>query len=102
MSEPSAPSVPVPARAVAAVDRFVAAHGAATSAVVQGVSRDQVRITLVGADGHLGDVLVPDAATAGAVVAASRATGAEWGRELSGSVVLTRTNRMRMAGIRGA
>ncbi|UZJ26175.1 hypothetical protein RHODO2019_07120 [Rhodococcus antarcticus] len=98
MSEESTPSVTAPARAVAAVDRFVAAHGEAASAVVEGVSCDKVRITLVGADGNLGDVIVRDAATAAAVVEASTATGAEWDRELSGSVTLTRANRARMAG----
>jgi hypothetical protein len=98
MTEESTPSVTAPARDVAAVDRFVAAHGEAASAVVQGVSLDQVRITLVGADGNLGDVLVRDTATAEAVVEASTATWAEWDRELSGSVTLTPANRERMAG----
>lgn len=95
-------AVIAPPRDVAAVDRFVAAHGGAATAVVQGVSADQVRITLVGADGNLGDVLVRDAGTAAAVVEASRATPAEWDRELAASVTLTRTNRLRMAGGRGA
>lgn len=97
MSEETTPSVTAPASAVAAVDRFVAAHGGTASAVVQGVTRDQVRITLVGADGNLGDVMVRDAETAAAVVEASRATTAQWDRELSGSVRLTQANRMRMA-----
>lgn len=97
MSEDTTSSVTAPTSAVAAVDRFVAAHGGAASAVVQGVTRDQVRITLVGADGNLGDVLVRDAETAAAVVEASRATSTQWDRELSGSVRLTRANRLRMA-----
>lgn len=107
MSEEDVPQGPVknPSRtraAVAAVDAFVEAHGGAASAVVQGVSVDQVRITLVGADGNLGDVLVRTAEVAAEVVEASRAAAAEWDRELSGSVTLTRANRMGMAGIRGA
>lgn len=97
MSEETRPSVNAPARAVAAVNRFVAAHGGSASAVVQGVGRDQVRITLVGADGNLGDVLVRDAETAAAVVEASGATTGQWDRELSASVRLTRANRLRMA-----
>jgi hypothetical protein len=84
-------------RAVAAVDRFAADHGGA-SAVAQPVSFDQVRITLVGADGTLGDVLVGDVAAAASVIEASSATGAEWDRELSASVTLNRANRLRMAG----
>ncbi len=90
------PSVTAPSRDVKAVDVFVEAHGE-TVAVVQGVSMDQVRITLVGEDGALGDVLVRDAAVATAVVAASRATEGEWSRETAAAVTLDRGYRTRMA-----
>lgn len=94
------PTIASPRGAVSAVNRFSAAHGGAASAVVQPVSRGQVRLTLVGADGTLGDVMVPDVATAENVIAASDATGAEWDRELAGSVRLSRDRRLRMAGKR--
>ena len=87
---------PAPKVAVTAVDQFVDQHGPST-AVVQGVILDQVRITLVGADGALGDVLVRDGATAQAVVEASRAQLGEWDRELAGSVTLGAAYRERMA-----
>jgi len=87
-----------PRGSVSAVNRFVASHGESARAVTQPVSRDQVRITLVGADGTLGDVLVRDLGAAEAVIAASSATAAEWDRELSAAVTLTRANRLRMAG----
>lgn len=95
MSEDTTRAV-APKAAVSAVDHFVVAHGD-TRAVVQGLAFDQVRITLVGADGALGDVLVPDAGVAAAVVEESRATGAEWDRELSASVTLDPAYRIRMA-----
>ncbi|MEO6879630.1 MAG: hypothetical protein ABI181_01615 [Mycobacteriaceae bacterium] len=89
-----------PKRAVAAVDHFVDGHGE-TRAVVQGVAFDQVRIVLVGADGALGDVLVGGAGVAAgvatAVVEASRATAAEWDRELAASITLGPSYRTRMA-----
>lgn len=97
----TAPKSTAPKSAVSAVDHFVGAHGE-TRAVIQGVTFDQVRITLVGADGALGDVLVGGAGVAAevaaAVVEASRATVAEWDRELAGSVTLDPAYRTRMAG----
>lgn len=94
------PTTVPPRGAVSAVDRFTASHGGVARAVVQPVSRGQVRLVLVGSDGTLGDVMVPDVATAEAVVAASSATVAEWDRELAGSVRLSRERRLRMAGKR--
>lgn len=108
MSEDTAPATPeaatpgaeAPKAAVAAVDRFAGAHGD-TRAVVQGVAFDQVRIVLIGADGALGDVLVGGAGVAAEaaanVVEASRATLAEWDRELAAAVTLDPGYRTRMA-----
>lgn len=98
MTEDESSPLAAPAAAVSAVNRFVATHGEGTRVVIQPVSRGQVRLTLVGADGALGDVLVPDAATATAVIETSLATGAEWDRELSASVELSDAHRARMAG----
>lgn len=91
-------SVQAPPKAVAAVNRFAAAHEGA-SAVIEFVGQGATRITLVGTDsGVLGDVLVHDVATAAAVIAASDAEAAEWDRELSGAVTLPPGLRKRMAG----
>lgn len=98
MSEQAPTPATAPRAAVAAVNRFVASHGESANAVIQPVSRDQVRVTLIGADGTLGDVLVRDIDTAAAVIAASAATAAEWDREMSASVTLNRAHRLRMAG----
>lgn len=95
MSEDTS-QVAVPKRAVVAVDHFVDRHGE-TRAVVQGVAFDQVRIVLVGADGALGDVMVGGAGVATAVIEASRATIAEWDRELAASITLGPASRTRMA-----
>ncbi|MEO9223110.1 MAG: hypothetical protein ABI251_15325 [Mycobacteriaceae bacterium] len=87
-----------PSKAVAAVNRFAAAHEGAR-AVVQFVGDGATRITLIGTEGGvLGDVLVPDVAAAEAVIAASDAEAAEWDRELAGSLTLPAGLRKRMAG----
>ncbi len=87
-----------PAKAVAAVNRFAAAHEGAR-AVVQFVGDGATRITLIGTDGGvLGDVVVLDVATAEAVIAASDAEAAEWDRELAGAVTPPAGLRKRMAG----
>ncbi|SDE63176.1 hypothetical protein [Rhodococcus tukisamuensis] len=94
-----AATVTVPQRTVAAVQKFVAEHGGSATAVIQPVGYAGVRITLVGADGILGDQVVEDVATANAVVAAvAGVTVSEWERELV-SVVTPRVGHWRkMAG----
>ncbi len=87
-----------PQKAVAAVNRFTAAHEGAR-AVVQFVGEGATRVTLVGTDGGvLGDVVVRDVATAEAVIAASDAEAAEWDRELAGALTLPPGLRKKMAG----
>ncbi|MBP1158628.1 hypothetical protein ABIC28_004072 [Rhodococcus sp. PvR044] len=95
----SAPAVSLPPRTVAAVKKFVAEHGGSASAVIQPVGLDGVRITLVGADGVLGDQVVDDLATANAVVAAvDNVTVSEWERAIT-SIVTPRVGHWRkMAG----
>lgn len=66
----AAPTVVAPPRIVAAVRKFVAEHGGSATAVIQPIGYAAVRITLVGADGILGDEVVADIATADAVVEA--------------------------------
>ena len=53
---PSAPELPK--STVNAITKFVAEHGGTASAVIQPVGLAGVRITLVGADGILGDQVV--------------------------------------------
>lgn len=82
---PSAPELPK--STVNAITKFVAEHGGTASAVIQPVGLAGVRITLVGADGILGDQVVEDLATANAVVASfDTVTVAEWERELTSIV----------------
>lgn len=66
------------------IERFAADHGGSAEAVLQPLGEAGVRITLVGADGILGDRVVNDLATAHAVIAAIPSVTAtdEWTREL--------------------
>ncbi|WP_460866930.1 hypothetical protein [Rhodococcus aerolatus] len=98
---PDGPDAREVSRSAKAVTRFAAAHGGSTRAVVQGVAAHAFRITLVGADGILGDVVVADAETADAVLAEAGVEAAEWDRELSASVELSAAHRARMAGRAG-
>src|SRR5437764_14850384 len=59
-----------PQRAVATASVFVRKHGSPARAVVENLGRAGARVVLIGADGALGDVMVPDVATGEAVVAA--------------------------------
>ncbi len=88
-----------PAGVVKSVEKFLADHGGVASAVLQPVGRAGVRITLVGADGVMGDRVVPDLETARAVVDRFDAiTVSEWDRELT-SVVTPRIGHFKqMAG----
>ena len=72
---------------------------AGASAVIQPVGLAGVRITLVGADGILGDQVVEDLATANAVVASfDNVTVAEWERELTSIVTPKDGHFKKMAG----
>jgi hypothetical protein len=97
-TQPTEASPEAPQKAVAAVNRFAAAHEGAR-AVTQFVGEGATRVTLIGTDGGvLGDVVVRDVATAEAVIAASDAEAAEWDRELAGAVTLPPGLRKKMAG----
>ena len=85
-----------------AINKFVAAHGGSASAVLQPVGLRGVRITLVGADGILGDQMVSTMAEAEAVVEAnSSVTRTEWDRELVSRTALDPGHARRMAGLMG-
>ncbi|WP_280399485.1 hypothetical protein [Nocardia carnea] len=77
-------TVRAPKAIVDSVRKFVAAHGGSAEAVPQPVGRRGVRVTLVGADGILGDRMVADTATAQAVIdAVDGLTAADgWERDL--------------------
>ena len=95
----AAPSVVAPPRTVAAVRSFVAEHGGSATAVVQPIGLYGVRITLVGADGILGDQVVADLQTAKAVVGAVEGlTTSGWERSVT-SIVTPRVGHWKkMAG----
>lgn len=89
----------LPARTVSAIKKFVTEHGDSASAVIQPIGLSGVRITLVGADGVLGDQVVSDLATANAVVASfDTVTVAQWERELTSVVTPRQGHFQQMAG----
>lgn len=95
----AAPTVAAPSRTVTAVRKFVAEHGGSATAVVQPIGLDGVRITLVGADGILGDQVVADLAAAKAVVAAVDGLGASgWERAVTSIVTPRDGHWKKMAG----
>ena len=78
--------------------KFVAAHGDSARAVLQPVGRRGVRITLVGADGIMGDQMVDSMADAEAVVdAIASVTRVEWDRDLVSVATLAPGHAKRMA-----
>lgn len=93
-------TVRAPKAIVDSVRTFVSAHGGSAEAVLQPVGRRGVRITLVGADGVLGDRMVADTATAQAVVeAVDGLTAAEgWERELVSRTTPAAGHWAKMAG----
>ena len=76
---------------------FVAAHGRPTRAVVEPVGRAGARLVLVGNDGAMGDIMVPDVATGEAVISAAGARAAEWDRETTAATKIGPRHRRRMA-----
>lgn len=89
----------VPGWALKAVTAFVAAHGKPSRAVVENIGRAGARVVLVGEDGALGDVVLPDLATAEALVAAvSDLEPSEWDRETTAALRIGPAHRHKMAG----
>ncbi|QFZ24705.1 hypothetical protein EKG83_35610 [Saccharothrix syringae] len=87
------------ARAVKTASGFVAAHGKPSRAVVEPVGRAGARLVLVGDDGAMGDVFLPDVATAEAVVeAVPDLERHEWDRETTAAVRIGAAHRHKMAG----
>ncbi len=80
---------------------FVGEHGRPTRAVVERIGRAGARVVLVGQDGALGDVVVPDVETGNALVeAVGDLESAEWDADTVGATVIGPEHRRRMAGPR--
>ncbi|MFC7615986.1 hypothetical protein ACFQV2_23390 [Actinokineospora soli] len=92
------PAQPSPT-AVKAATAFVAAHGKPARAVVENIGRAGARVVLVGADGALGDVLVPDPAAGAALVERVEGLEAseEWDRETVSATKIGAGHRAKMA-----
>ncbi|MGL4304664.1 MAG: hypothetical protein ACRCSF_00780 [Mycobacteriaceae bacterium] len=89
----------VPGQVIKAITSFIADHGGSAKAVVQPIGRVGVRITLVGSDGVLGDQVVPDLATAHAVVNSLAALElSEWDRSVTSIVTPIEGHYTKMAG----
>lgn len=89
-----------PADVVTAVKGFISREGGSAKAVLQPIGAAGVRITLVGESGGiLGDRVVPDSATAEAVVnAVDGLETAEWDRELTSAATVKESHYRKMAG----
>jgi hypothetical protein len=85
---------------VESVKGFVSDHAGSATGVLQPLGRVGVRVTLVGADGVLGDRVVPDMDTAKKLV--SMVDGLieadEWDRELTSVVTPRKGHWAKMAG----
>ncbi|WP_330229855.1 hypothetical protein OHA40_28130 [Nocardia sp. NBC_00508] len=97
-------TVTVPAKLsgalVESVKGFVAEHGRSATAVLQPIGRSGVRLTLVGADGVLGDRVVPDLDTAKELIATidGLTEADDWDRELTSIVTPRKGHWAKMAG----
>ncbi|MGB2948532.1 hypothetical protein C5142_04085 [Rhodococcus sp. BGS-1C] len=98
-AEDATAEVKVPGGVLSAVKTFVGEHGGSASVVIAPIGRAGYRITLVGADGVLGDQVVKSEAIARAVLASvDSLTEAEWDRELVSSVNPAPGHYRKMAG----
>ncbi|MGK8522964.1 hypothetical protein ACRS6B_16015 [Nocardia asteroides] len=101
MSTRTAPApAKLPGALVESVKGFVADHGKSATAVLQPIGRVGVRVTLVGADGVLGDRVVPDLETAKALIDTidGLTEADEWDRELTSIVTPRKGHWAKMAG----
>ncbi|PRX46029.1 hypothetical protein B0I33_108176 [Prauserella shujinwangii] len=87
------------ARHLSAARGFVAAHGKPAKAVVEYLGNAGARVVLIGADGALGDVVVPSTATGAALIeAVADLEPATWDAETVNATVIGPGHRRRMAG----
>lgn len=100
----SATAAPAPEKLspsiVDSVKGFIADHGGSATAVLQPIGRIGVRVTLVGADGVLGDRVVGDLASAKLLCETvdGLTEADEWNRELISVVTPVKGHWAKMAG----
>lgn len=91
--------VPPTSSQLGAARKFVKAHGKPSRAVVENVGRVGARVVLVGADGAMGDVVVPSVATGEALVeAVEDLEAASWDAETVQQAKIGPEHRRKMAG----
>ncbi|MDI5976320.1 hypothetical protein [Amycolatopsis magusensis] len=96
-NEKTQPAEPT-SRQLGTAREFVAKHGEAGRAVVENIGRAGARVVLVGADGAIGDVLVPSVETGEQLVAAVDGLEAStWDNETVGATKIGARYRRRMA-----
>jgi hypothetical protein len=91
--------VPPSSAQLGAARKFVKAHGKPSRAVVENIGRAGARVVLVGADGAMGDVVVPSAATGEALIeAVEDLEAASWDAETVKATKIGPEHRRKMAG----
>ena len=81
------------------MSRFLSRHGGTADVVLQPTGRRGVRVTLVGSDGVMGDVMVDTLSQAEAVRDGIQGlTGSDWTRELISRADVPAGHWKRMAG----
>jgi hypothetical protein len=91
--------VPPSSAQLGAARKFVKAHGKPSRAVVENIGRAGARVVLVGADGAMGDVVVPSVATGEALVeAVEDLEAASWDAETVKAAKIGPEHRRKMAG----
>lgn len=82
---------------LSAAKNFVAEHGKPSKAVVEYLGRAGARVVLVGADGALGDVVVPSVSAGEALVeAVEDLEPAEWDAETVNATKISSEHRRKM------
>jgi hypothetical protein len=88
-------------KAIAAAKTFVSEHGGSARAVVENLGQAGARVVLIGEDGGMGDVMVPDVAAGEALVeAVEDLTASEWDADTTAALKIGAEHRRRMAGPR--
>jgi hypothetical protein len=99
VAETSETVVPPSGAQLGAARKFVKTHGKPSRAVVENIGRAGARVVLVGADGALGDVVVPSVATGEALVeAVEDLEAASWDAETVQATKIGAEHRRKMAG----
>lgn len=101
MAEETEKTIAPTSRQLAAAREFLAQHGKPSKAVVENIGNAGARVVLVGADGAMGDVIVPAVATGEALVeAVEDLEPAEWDTATINVTRIGAAHRRKMAGPR--